>query len=126
MRMELRCEPGPDGPEVWACVDGVAFARARQSGDDGVDIGGGGYHVNRDLLPPELEPAVRELEYQAGARVLELGESLGCDVSRPTDAQVDAARRGTPPHRPDPQRVTVKIGNLTVTAPIAAPVAADT
>lgn len=117
--MELRCEPGPDGPEVWACADGVAFARARH-------IGGGGYYVNRDLVPPELELAVRELEYQAGARVLELGESLGCDVSRPTDAQVDTARRGAPPHRPDPQRVTVKIGNLTVTAPIAAPVAADT
>ena len=109
--MDLRCEPGPDGPEVWACADGVAFARATHRD--------GGYYVDRDLVPPELEPAVQELEYEAGARVLEVGESIGCDVRRPGGAQVLAARRGDPPHRPGPRTATV--GNITVTVPDPGP-----
>lgn len=94
MRMELRCELGPDGPEVWACADNVAFARASYHDD--------GYYVNRDLVPPELEPAVQSLEHEAGERLLELGESVSCDVRRPSDMQIDAARRGGPSHRPHP------------------------
>lgn len=101
MRMELRCEPGPDGPEVWACADDVAFARATYHED--------GYYVNRDLVPPELEPAVQDLEHEAGERRLEVGESIGCDVRRPSGVQVDAARRGDPPHRPGPRAYAPRI-----------------
>lgn len=113
--MELRCEPGPDGPEVWACADGVAFARAVHYEGDGY------WYVNRDLTPPELEAAVQELEYEAGERDLQVGESVSIDVRRPTDLQVDAARRGDPPHRPgprayDPTRLVAQVGNLIVTA----------
>lgn len=100
MRMSLRCEDGADGPEVWACVDGAAFARARMTSE--------GYHVDRDAVLPELEPAVRELEERCGyPHVLLPGEDRGVEVSRPDDHATAAARGGPPPYRPMPCLVHV-------------------
>ena len=102
MRMSLRCEDGADGPEVWACVDGAAFARARMTAE--------GYHVDRDAVLPELEPAVRELEDRCGYdRVLSPGEDRGVEVGRPGDHAVVAARSGPPPYRPTPTLCIVHV-----------------
>ena len=96
MRMSLRCEDGADGPEVWACVDGASFARAHMTVE--------GYHVDRDAVLPELEPAVRELEEQCGTGFsLAPGEERSCEVPAPTPARSKAARCGPPRLRPAPR-----------------------
>ena len=102
MRMSLRCEDGADGPEVWACVDGASFARARMTVE--------GYHVDRDAVLPELEPAVRELEERCGYPVrLAPGEDRGVEVGRPGDHTIAEARSGPPPYRPAPALCIVHV-----------------
>lgn len=97
MRIELWNDVGPDGPEIWACVNGHRLARVKRTED-------GAYHVVRDNVAPELEPAVCELEDGPGsAGPLAEGEIRGLDVRAPSLAEVKAAQRNPPPYRPEPK-----------------------
>ena len=86
MRIELWNDEGPDGPELWAVVNGHRLARVVHAE--------GGYHVLRDAVPPELEPAVRELENGPGSDgPLAYGEIRGVDATRGRTAR--SSSRGT-------------------------------
>lgn len=93
--MTLRAEDGPDGPEVWACVDGRAFARARWYEEDAC------YWIDRDLVPPELEEAICELEEASGPDELRVGESVTTACARPRDMS-PLEILGRPPSRQPP------------------------
>ena len=94
--MELRNVALWDNWRVFATCDGVSIGKADMTPD--------GYYVDRDKVPPELEPAVRELEEGPGsAGPLERGECRGIDFSYPTPLQITHARGGLPPYRPRPR-----------------------